>query len=133
MARGMGGRTSPGAAGRAVAVVARRTVRPPPAPLIVLALLASGLCFAGPAAAKSYQIGDVRIVADVRPNGDVVVTERAPSPFDGDFHYVYWDLSIEGQRRHQGARRRRPKGPLERRSTGRARGYRSRAAGAVSR
>ena len=48
--------------------------------LLVLAVfLTAGLCFAGPAAAKSYVIDDVRIVAAVKANGDLLVGNSAPS------------------------------------------------------
>ena len=71
-------------------------------------LLAAGLCLAGPAAAKSFFIDDVRIDAAVRANGDLLVTERRAFAFDGAFHYVYWDLGAKGSRRHRGPRRRGP-------------------------
>ena len=67
--------------------------------LCVLAVfLAAGLCFAGPAAAKSYVIDDVRIVAAVKANGDLLVGEQRTFAFDGSYHYVYWDIATQGSR-----------------------------------
>ena len=72
-------------------------VAPAGAVLAVLILaLAAGLCLVGPAAAKSYSIDDVRIVAAVKPNGDLLVGERRTFSFEGSFHFVYWDISTQG-------------------------------------
>ena len=38
----------------------------------------------------------MRIDAAVRPNGDLRVTEQRTFSFDGNFHFVYWDISTEG-------------------------------------
>ena len=74
---------------------------------------AAGLCFAGPAAAKSYVIDDVRIDAAVRPSGDLLVTEQRTFAFDGSY-----PLRLLGPRHHRAARASRcsgstgPDGPL---------------------
>jgi uncharacterized membrane protein len=121
--RGMGGRTSLGRTAHAVHVARlapRRRVLSPSRllSLVLLALLAAGLCCAGPAAAKSYQIGDVSIVADVRPSGDVLVTEQRSFRFDGRFHFVYWDLSMKGSDGIKVLGVDGPDGPLERIDSG---------------
>ena len=69
-----------------------------------LALLAFVICLAaafaglaaGPAAAKDFSITTVNIDATVRPNGDLRVHETRVLDFDGDFSFVYWDLSTKG-------------------------------------
>ena len=66
--------------------------------LCALIVLAAGLAAlaAGPAAAKSFSIWDVTIDAQVLRNGDLRVHESRTLDFDGDFSFVYWDLSEEG-------------------------------------
>jgi uncharacterized membrane protein len=63
--------------------------------LSVLAVVAAGLV-AGPAAAKSFSITRVEVDAQVRPNGDVVISDSRTLDFSGAFHYVYWDLDTKG-------------------------------------
>ena len=51
---------------------------------------------AGPAAAKDFTITSVSIDAQVKPNGDVLITDTRTLDFSGTFHFVYWDLSTTG-------------------------------------
>jgi len=63
--------------------------------LVALAAGAAALA-AGPAAAKDFTITSVNIDAQVRPNGDVLITDTRTLDFSGTFHFVYWDLSTSG-------------------------------------
>lgn len=66
--------------------------------LLVLAavLVLATLVAPAPAAAKDVSISNITIDAQVRPNGDVAISDRRTLDFSGSFHYVYWDLSTKG-------------------------------------
>ena len=60
--------------------------------------MAAALAVAHPstALAKSYTVTDVAINAVVTPSGDMAVDETRTLDFNGDFTFVYWDLSTKG-------------------------------------
>ncbi len=58
----------------------------------VLALAACVLAFPQAAWAKSYSMPRVDMEAQVKPNGDLQVTERRTFDFDGEFTAVWWDF-----------------------------------------
>ena len=64
--------------------------------LVGLAATGAAGLTAGPAAAKDFSITTVDIDAQVRPNGDLRVHETRVLDFNGDFSFVYWDLSTKG-------------------------------------
>ena len=64
--------------------------------LVGLAAAGAAGLTAGPAAAKDYSITTVTIDAQVRPNGDLRVTDKRTLAFSGTYHFVYWDLSTKG-------------------------------------
>lgn len=61
------------------------------AAILMFAAVALLLC-GSPAHAKSYSMPSVRIDAEVRPNGDLLVTEQRTFDFSGSFSFVYWEL-----------------------------------------
>jgi uncharacterized membrane protein len=46
----------------------------------------------GVAYAKSYSMSQVEILAEVAPDGSMLVTERRTFDFSGDYTFVYWEL-----------------------------------------
>lgn len=68
---------------------------------MLFAVLAAVLCAgftAGPAAAKSYEVTDVAIEAQVLPTGNLRVRESRTFAFTGSFSYVYWDYATKGSK-----------------------------------
>jgi uncharacterized membrane protein len=63
--------------------------------LLLLVAAGAGAVTAGPATAKDFSITSVDVVATVRPNGDVRITDTRTLSFSGNFHYVYWDLATK--------------------------------------
>ncbi len=59
---------------------------------LTLAVAAVVLASAEPALARSYSVSAVDIVAEVQPDGSMLVTERRTFEFDGAFTFVFWEL-----------------------------------------
>lgn len=47
-------------------------------------------------ASRSFEIENYDIVADVKKNGDVELTQKINYQFDGDFHGVYYNQNLKG-------------------------------------
>lgn len=78
------------------------------------------LSFAGPLAAKGYQIDSVRVTARVQPDGSVSITEHRTYSFDGTYTWANYTLDQNNFRRISGISIQDPTQKYTRSATGTA-------------
>lgn len=68
---------------------------------LVWGLLLLGLCGVNEVGAKSYQIDEVKIRAEVNRNGSMDVEETRTYSFDGSFSFAYQTIERQGERKEK--------------------------------